>query len=89
MFVPITLRRIRGRAERDTKRGPTMSATIGPIPNITMDYERGDTPSVPAQGSAVYSATVSARTSPPPRRSRSPDVAWWIACSCRQRRNGE
>ena len=34
-FVPMTLRRMRGRADFATIRGPTSSATIGPMPNIT------------------------------------------------------
>ena len=33
--MPITLRRMRGRASRETRRGPTSSATIGPMPNMT------------------------------------------------------
>ena len=35
MSVPMTLRRMRGRAEREGMRGPTIIATIGPKPNIT------------------------------------------------------
>ena len=35
MSVPITLRLIRGRAERDVRRGSITIANSGPSPNIT------------------------------------------------------
>lgn len=42
----------------------------------------------PSTGELDPPATVSVRTSPAPRRSRSPEVAWCPACSWRQGRNG-
>ena len=82
----ITLRRRRGRV-------PSASMQRGP------DHHRPDRPDAehhqrvaeqpvaepaPAAAAPRYSATVSVGTSPTPRRSRSPEVAWWTACSWRQ-----
>ena len=82
--MPRTLRRTRRLSERDTNRGVIISAQNGPSPNMTNGLRNSRYESRPRHDSASYSATVSVWMSPTPRRSRSPAVAWWIACLCRQ-----
>ena len=87
MSVASTLWRIRGRCARVAIRGPTTIAIPGRArtsPRVA-DHPVGQ--AAPPRRPR-YSETVSVITSPTPRRSRSPDVAWWIAWSWRHRRNG-
>jgi hypothetical protein len=75
MFVAMIPRRMRGLMERDTRRGCTNIAQIGPRPNITSGLRKRRYASRRGHGRAQYSPTVSVNTSPTPRRSRSPAVA--------------
>ena len=78
------IRQNRLRAQAGTSRGSMSSAQRGPTPSMTSGLRISRYPSRPRGESARYSATVSVSTSPIPRWSRSPAVAWCTACSWRQ-----
>ena len=74
--VPITLRRMRGRAPWRRSAGRSRARPPGPSPNITSGLRDQPIAEPRRAGRARrYSPTVSVCTSPTPRRSRSPEEA--------------
>ena len=86
--VPSTLRCSRLGATSETMRGPSSTTQNGPSPNMTNGFRKSRYRRRSHHGEARYSSTVRVWMSPTPRRSRSPAVAWWIACSRRHTANG-
>jgi hypothetical protein len=66
-----------------TKRCEIRKVNHGPRPSITIGLRYSRYLKRPQRDSCTYSPTVKVIMSPTPRRSRSPEVAWWMACSKR------